>query len=507
MDLLKKHQLELIVFFGLVLFYFALRLPNLTLQPVFCDEAIYIRWSQVMKAEPSLRFLPLTDGKTPLFMWAMMPFFKLFEDPLVAGRILSVLSGLVTLAGVIFLSQRFFNRSTAFWSGLLVVIVPFMLFFDRLALVDSMLAAFSIWSLTFALLIVQNPRFDLAMGLGYFLGGAILTKTPGMFDMIVLPVTLLTIPKGSRFKKILRVIIFLGIALIIGLIMYNLLRLGTGFEKLSSRNQDYIFSPVELIKHPLDPFLPHSADVIDWLEKLLTWPVLLVTLLGAGLAIVKRHKTALVILLWSLVPIIVETSMLKSYTARYILFAIPPLLIISGWTLSQISERFKFNKAITYGLLLLLILPLSLKFDFQLLTDPASAPLPAQERRGYFEDWTAGHGLKEIARYLIEQSKQKTVVVGTEGIFGTLPDGLMIYLDKHSHTAPRTNQVIVVGGKAEVSDMLRDSANEQPTYFVANKSRFPKALPGMKLIKEFPKAQNPKFPQDAMLLFQILPSK
>ena len=70
--------------------YFALRLPNLTLQPIFADEAIYIRWAQVMRAEPTLRFLSLSDGKTPLFMWAMIPFLKVFSDPLFAGRFLSV---------------------------------------------------------------------------------------------------------------------------------------------------------------------------------------------------------------------------------------------------------------------------------------------------------------------------------------------------------------------------------------------------------------------------------
>jgi hypothetical protein len=77
--------------------YLILRLPNLTLLPIFADEAIYIRWSQVMKAEATLRFLPMTDGKQPLFMWMLMPMLKLIEDPLLAGRLLSVASGLGSL--------------------------------------------------------------------------------------------------------------------------------------------------------------------------------------------------------------------------------------------------------------------------------------------------------------------------------------------------------------------------------------------------------------------------
>lgn len=62
---------------ALALFIY-LRLLKLDLIPVFVDEAIYIRWAQVMKAETSLRFLPMSDGKPPLFMWILMPFLDFF---------------------------------------------------------------------------------------------------------------------------------------------------------------------------------------------------------------------------------------------------------------------------------------------------------------------------------------------------------------------------------------------------------------------------------------------
>jgi len=104
---LKLHRTEILVLVVLFLAYFLLRLPNLTLQPVFADEAIYVRWAQVMRAEPTMRFLPLSDGKTPLFMWTMIPFLKIFNDPLFAGRFLSVISGFATLLGVYLLGRNF----------------------------------------------------------------------------------------------------------------------------------------------------------------------------------------------------------------------------------------------------------------------------------------------------------------------------------------------------------------------------------------------------------------
>src|SRR4030043_655222 len=85
---------------GIVLIFFLLRLINLTILPIFADEAIYIRWSQVMRVESTLRFLPLSDGKQPLFMWLTIPFLQIFSDPLLAGRFLSVVAGFVSLIGL-----------------------------------------------------------------------------------------------------------------------------------------------------------------------------------------------------------------------------------------------------------------------------------------------------------------------------------------------------------------------------------------------------------------------
>ena len=95
-------------------------------------------------------------------------------------------------------------------------------------------------------------------------------------------------------------------------------------------------------------------------------------------------------------------------------------------------------------------------------------------------------------------------MVGTEGSFGTLPDGLQIYLDKYHHSAPQQNQIIVLGGKAVISDQLRKSAKERPTYFIANKSRFSRFYEGLELIRQYPKAPGDNL-NDAILLFKILP--
>lgn len=500
MEHIGKYRTKILITAFLIILYFVLRLPNLTLQPIFADEAIYIRWAQVMRAEPTLRFLPLFDGKTPLFMWSMMPVLKFIEDPLFAGRFLSILSGLLTLIGVIALAWKVFGKKVGLWSGLLYVVTPYTVFFDRMALVDSMLAAFTIWSLYFVIWLAQSVRPDLAMILGFILGGGILTKTPGMINLLLVPTSFLAFRGGKGNKgdrgRIMRLVLFWGVAVGIALVMYNLLRLGPNFQQLSARNADYIFSPLELSGRPLDPFIPHLRDMSDWFPKLLTWPILIIGGIGVIGVIGGRKKSGWIVLIWALIPLLLNMAFLKTFTARYLLPSIPPLLILAGFGLENLLKKVNIRNIIKIIIIVAFISPLALWFDYLLLTNPQAANLPKEERKGYFEDWTAGYGFKEIAQYLVERKKRGPVVVGTEGFFGTLPDGLQIYLDKSG--------IPVLGSTASISAQLKKASGDNKAFFVANRARMAGEQTGLKLIMEFPKARNEDGRGDAIQLFELI---
>ena len=92
--------------------YFFTRFQHLTSIPVFGDEAIYIRWSQIIKSVETLRFIPVTDGKQPLFMWVLAGALKFFDDPLVAGRTISIFAGFGTMISLFFASVFIANFSS-----------------------------------------------------------------------------------------------------------------------------------------------------------------------------------------------------------------------------------------------------------------------------------------------------------------------------------------------------------------------------------------------------------
>lgn len=500
--ILKSHYIEVLILILIIAVYFLFRLPVLTYQPIFADEAIYVRWAQVMKSEPTLRFLPLSDGKTPLFMWVMMPVFKIIADPLLAGRLLAVFSGLGTLIGIYLLGRIFFNKRVALFSALLVSITPYIVFFDRMALVDTMLAAFTVWSILVALLVVKHKRIDLAMILGFFLGGGLLTKTPAMLNVVMIPLSALTLnfsPKG-RVTRVLKVFGLFIISTGIGLGIYNALRLGPGFSSLNSRNSDYVRNPADLLVNPLDPFVPHLRDLIEWWPLLIGYPVLIALVIGIIYGIKNKNRFLITIFLIALGPLVIQMALLRTFTARYMLFSISPFLLVAAYGIDNLLDRFKKYATPALAAAVLILLAWPAFFTYKLTTDIENAPLPRNERRGYLEDWTAGYGLREIARYLDNESKNGMIIIGTEGAFGTLPDGLQIYFDRN------TNVAFKLGGST-VSAELRTEAKKLPTFFVANQARLADHIDRVELISRFPKALpgDPQYKPDATVLYRILP--
>jgi len=491
-----------------VLALFFLRLYHLTILPIFADEAIYIRWAQVMKAEETLRFLPLSDGKEPLFMWAIIPFLKFIHNPLFAGRLVSVLSGFGTMIGISYLSYLLFkSKKVALVAALMYAISPFAFFFDRMALVDSMLSMFGVWMFIFAYLAFTKKRLDFAMIAGFALGGAWLTKSPALFFALMLPTLWLFAgwPKGKK-AVLLNLVKLLGLSIatwVIGYGMYNILRLGPNFSLIASRNLDYVWPMSHILTDPLDPLKPFVDRSFQWIEMMGPW-VMLVLAIGGILANLKKHwRQVIVLFVWFLGPIMVQSEFAKVLTARYILFSIPFLVILAGSVFTIQKKKW----ILIFAVILAFFVAQALVFDRGLLVNPEKANLPRSERSGYLEEWTAGQGIYEISVFLKNERKNlpagRQVVVGTEGYFGTLPDGLQAYMND-------TPSVIVVGVGLNFDELplpLIDSRKAgNKTYFVVNKSRYHPnpAQFGLKIIDEYPKAVAPDGSRDSLLLMEVI---
>ncbi len=495
--------------FLLLVFAFGIRLYHLTLLPVFADEAIYIRWSQVMNAEPTLRFLPLSDGKQPLFMWFLMFYIKHMSDPLFAGRILSVFSGIGTLLGIFGVSYLLFkNKLVSLLSAFIWAICPLSFFFDRMALVDSMMTMFGVWTLFFGILTTKTKRLDMALITGFSFGFGMLTKSPAIFFLLLLLVTWILVRKSKELIKLIPLFIVVAV---VGYGMYNVLRLGPNFNLIASRNLDYVLPISRIWTYPTDPLIPHLIDVfVKWFPKMGPWPIFALILFGLFTSWKKYWREKAIIVISWLGPLLVLAEFGRAFTVRYVLFTFPILFILMA---SGILVKNKIIKGVFY-LFLIIFTGTALIFDYYLLTNPAKADLPRSERSGYLEEWTAGDGIKEISEYLKSEelkNPDKKIVVGTEGYFGTLPDGLQMYLNNNP-------KIIIIGvglDLNEVPESLQESKKAgNKTYLVINESRFKgdSNKLGLQLVASYPKAPRRdktsrefylKGPQEVLLFFEL----
>ncbi len=484
---------------SLTLFLF-LRLPGLNNIPVFVDEAIYIRWSQVMRNEPTLRFVPLQDGKQPLFMWATIPFFKIISDPLIAGRSLSIVAGLGSLLGIGLLTYLLFdNFLIAAFASLVYAVLPFTVFFDRMALVDSLLAMFGVWSLIFTVKFVKTLKLEYAMLLGFSIGAGLLTKSPATIYYLWL---ILAIPFFFRFPKGFlgafgRLILGLTAVLLISQAMYGILRLGPGFQMVGARNQDYLYTWKEVASHPLMPFRDNFITTVSWVWLLLTPSAIILFILG--FLNPKTRSPFLFLLFCSAIPLFGQALIAKVYTSRYILYAVYPLIPSVALGLNWLATRKGILLKLSIVALLLIPITISAVYTF----NPIQAPMPYDMRSGYLEEWTAGWGQKEVADYLIaEQSKGKKIVVFTEGFFGTLPDGIQIYTQNVPNItvvgSDPHNEIIPIG--------LLNTSPSNERFYIINSSRNHLSLADLnklKLVKEFQKPTRADGSHESLLFYRL----
>lgn len=341
------------------------------------------------------------------------------------------------------------------------------------------------------------------MFLGFSQAAAVLTKPSGWLFLLVLPLSIILLD-FKKLKKIdfAKLLGLWGVSAFITFFGYNLLRLGPNFQLIAARNRDYVFTLQEALSHPTDPFLAHLTETGVWFGTYFTWPIFFLIIIGVLAGFVLRKKEIIFLTLWSAIPLLIQAEIAKVFTARYLMFSattvIFPAAFLVAYTLSKLNQKFGLLSQIAI-LATLTVLPAI--FIFQLLTNPQSAPLPQRERAGYLEEWTAGYGLPEIAEYIRNEStKGRPIVVGTEGQFGTLPDGLQIYLEGVANV-----RIFGTGIAPFLSlpDSLIKSSVENQTYLVVNASRKFFEDDRLKLIASYPKAKGSQG-QDALLFYQVV---
>jgi len=482
--------------------YLATRCINLTRLPLFVDEGVYLWWAENILKGDFLR--GMGEGR-PLEGWLIALPLSLHLGPALASRLVHVLSGMMGLMTTCCVANRLLDRRVALLAGVLYVSLPYLLFFERLATPDALLATLGILSV---LLAVEMLRGDwrLAVVTGITLVLAVLAKSPvGLYFTIVPVLVLIFVPaaRARRQAACLAVSYLLPLFFLIGAsaVVFYRWRLGlqpVGFGlHLLLRQTAAGVSLAENLGH-------NGRLLLSWLNVYLTWPLaglLAISWLGGLLGREPGLRLLAVIAgLW--LAIFVAAS--EFWVPRYILPAVPPAIIILAWGIVRALNGFatwlrtRIPLSVSHSLygaallgLLLLVVPLDLAIVFY----PEDASLPEVDRSQYVEGYGAGYGFPEASVFL----EQELLRAGTSAqvVLVHVSDyaRLKAYVTPSLH--PRLRQVHIVDRQNRDTDgqilmLLSWLSQADVTYVLVGSSKqwspaWQQAFPQATVVRSFPK--------------------
>ena len=470
----KNKNLSLFIL--LLLLYFILTLFKLTALPVFADESIYIRWSQLIIDDASRYFFyPMNDGKTPLLMWLTFPLLKIFDNQLYAARLVSVLAGAISLIFIFLIQRKIKEKKAGYFAMFLSIIAPFTFFHYRLAITDALLFTNLTISYYFALKIVKDKSSWSILGLAAFFFLSIMSKTPALLFM---PVFYLSIffEEKLNLKFIINKFFKISLALLVAGLLFYSFRIVPLFSQLFAVGGNFLQDAKTIFSTEIFKIIASNSTFFAKQLWLYLGPVVLI--LALPLFRQTRRKQSVLWLsgLVFLLPLIVLGKIIYS---RY---ALPSsLFFISS---AAISLNHLKKQKILFLLALFLILLPSFLFIKNAYFHPDQLQLSKADRTQYLEEWSSGHGIIETVQLIETLAKTKRVAVATEGHFGTLPDGILLNLHNQN-----VNNIYVEGIGQPIKNIPDYFWQKAETFdvklLVLNSHRLQMTLPEKNLLLSF----------------------
>lgn len=409
------------------------RCTNLLFLPIFNDEAIYIRWASIIREDPSNLFISAVDGKTWLFMWLNSLTLEMFDDILLSGRVVSVVCGALTVAGIYFIGEKLYSPGAGYLAGLIYLLLPYSLLHDRLALVDSLLTTLA------TCLMLTSIHYDLkkvcVLGIvsGAIMGLGFLTKTPFMIFFVFPPLAIFFFSEYRDLRLWKGVILAYGVAILVVLpyLMYTPPKKMPGVDKLfhNDRFIQGIFSTLQN-----SHFRINLMEYGDNLLTYLTWPLAAVLLISVAQGIREGDRRLGFLALWFVFPSLAILVFAKETYSRYFLFCIPALALMIGNSLhvlfKNMTDRFtglQRARTLPAFLMTLLLVP-SVDLDFKIINAPERAELTERDRWQYIDSEFSGYGIREAVEFFLKESGKNEIRILFSPVWGNPEDALYIYL-------------------------------------------------------------------------------
>jgi hypothetical protein len=404
----------LFVALALSILCLAARLPGLRSLPIFGDEAIHLHWAVLVREDPiRFAFVSMLVPLPPLHPWLLALVLPVARDPVVAGRLLSVLCGVLTVPAFCLLFMELHRRFAAgpesgisrlgIWiGGLLFVLCPYLAFSQRLALAEALFILEGTLAAWLAVRLAFEPRVSAALALGIVMAAAMLTRQNLSYVLWILPpiAYVLSVNQTERRWPFLWCFaVSLAVGLFLWLPSVLLVRETTLFERVF--HSRLLAAPMSSGER-LGMALRNSRDILGWFWTYLTPPVFL----SAGISLVGlsrkgEKRLAVFLIVWTaalLLPLVLFGTFVFS---RYGVLAAIPLLAAIALFLDRLELRIAPAAVIALALVAWPVHDLALQNWHW-----SRQSLVSVDRWQFITGWPAGAATQAAAEFLRNEAQK-----------------------------------------------------------------------------------------------------
>lgn len=285
----------------------------------FTDGYLYIQWS--------FDQLELRHPLYPLFIQAFTPVF----DPVVAGRFVSSLAGLISLAILYSISLRLYGRTAAAITAALWTLSPMILWIHSRVLSESLFLMFFLAALLYFLRTLEEQRWENLFLQIFFSGLATLTRPEGLaFGPLLLYSIFHSTKRGDRKSLLYTIPAFIPWALF-GL--WTLLS-GSGYSNIMESSME---------RTSVRDFITYLVIYLESYPYVMCYPVFALAFIGLFRSSISKRSQWLFLLGYFHLVWFLTISVHRWWSTRFLIVPLTLLLVEAAGTLDSLRGRLQFR--------------------------------------------------------------------------------------------------------------------------------------------------------------------
>lgn len=329
---------------------------------------------------------PIAEGK-PAMLWFFRPASAFNFDPLIVGRAMVGICGLITAGSIGATLFLMFGPAAAFMGSALWVLLPFTVFHERLVLFDPIIAMWFAVGIA-AIAYGSQPKIGSRQACFWTVLGSLLAGMAALQKIsIVTAAPWLLIVYIAIQHHFGRDINKQKLAAAMAAFLIPTFFLWIALPELGER----IFRTA----NPAPPY--GQLPFLRWYWGYGGWPLVLLTVYAAVIAWRRRQVSVAWFGIAALLSLAITSMIYRQPYARYGHADHVPLVIF-------LSAAIATGRRWMASALMVLASLRWLYVDMKVISEPGAAPLPAEEIKQYVTGYWSGHGCREVVRFAEQHS-------------------------------------------------------------------------------------------------------